>query len=97
MATQISGLDDVLRKMQAIGNQKIIKRLARKAAREAINIVRDAARENAKAIDDKKSSEKIWKNIVSRSGKISNKGAVRERVGILGGASFGDGKTAIIT
>ncbi|MDC5446095.1 HK97 gp10 family phage protein [Acinetobacter baumannii] len=97
MATPIHGLDGVTAKMRAIGDSKTVKKLARKAAREAINIVRDAARANAKAIDDKDSPAKIWKNIVSRSGKTLNKNAVRERVGVLGGASFGDGKTTIIT
>ncbi len=44
---QIQGLEDVQAKLQALGNQKEIKKFVRKASRQAMNIVRDAARNNA--------------------------------------------------
>ena len=60
---RIEGLDEVSRKLQALGNPRKARSIARKAARQAMNVVRDAARQNAKAIDDPKTAEKIWKNI----------------------------------
>ncbi len=49
MATQIHGLEPALRKMQAIGNEKTVKRIARKAMRQAMNIARDEARQKLNA------------------------------------------------
>ncbi|WP_180007716.1 phage head closure protein [Acinetobacter sp. YH16057] len=46
---QIHGIDELNRKLTKLANTKIAKRIARKAARQAMNIVRDAARANAKA------------------------------------------------
>lgn len=53
-----------------------------------MNVVRDAARQNAKAIDDPKTAEKIWKNIKLSGGKSRNPDVVVMRVGVDGGASF---------
>ncbi|EMO2403864.1 hypothetical protein RPT06_003739, partial [Acinetobacter baumannii] len=52
MATQIHGLEPALRRMRAIGNEKTVKRIARKAMRQAMNIARDAARQKVKRLDD---------------------------------------------
>ncbi|HDV0602616.1 TPA: hypothetical protein RHH93_003789, partial [Acinetobacter baumannii] len=52
MTTQIHGLEPALRRMRAIGNDKIVKRIARKAMRQAMNIARDAARQKVKRLDD---------------------------------------------
>lgn len=82
----IEGLDEVTRKLQMLGSQKVAKRIARKAGRQAINLVRDAARQNAKAIDDPKTAEKIHKNIVVQGGKSRNANEVILRVGVKGGA-----------
>lgn len=38
-------LEPALRRMRAIGNDKTVKRIARKAMRQAMNIARDAARQ----------------------------------------------------
>jgi HK97 gp10 family phage protein len=51
-------------------------------------IVRDAARANAKTLDDPQTAEKIWKNIVIAAGKTRNPNEVVMRVGVRGGASF---------
>ena len=57
----IEGLDELNRKLQQLANPRKAKSIARKAARQAMNIARDAARTNAKAIDDPKTREKIHK------------------------------------
>lgn len=82
------GADELSRKLTKLANTKIAKRIARKAARQAMNIVRDAARVNAKAIDDPESSEKIWKNIAVSGGKTRSQNEIVMRVGVRGGASF---------
>ena len=82
----IHGLPDFLTKMQQIGSEKEVKRFVRKAGRQAMNIVRDAARANAKAIDDPITVEKIHKNITVQAGKTKDKNSIKIRVGIKGGA-----------
>lgn len=52
-----------------------------------MNIARDAARANAKALDDPITKEKIWKNIVTQTGKTRNSDEIVMRVGIRGGAA----------
>ena len=84
---EITGLDDVVNRLQRLANPRKTKSIARKAARQAMNIVRDAARNNAKAIDDPETSEKIWKNIKVSAGKTRNPNEIKMRVGVDGGAS----------
>ncbi|ENW5234524.1 HK97-gp10 family putative phage morphogenesis protein [Acinetobacter baumannii] len=86
MATQIHGLEPALRKMQAIGNEKTVKRIARKAMRQAMNIARDTARQKVKRLDDPTTPEKIWKEIVVQNGRSRNKNTLVMRVGVRGGA-----------
>ncbi|WP_180082653.1 HK97-gp10 family putative phage morphogenesis protein [Acinetobacter sp. YH12123] len=85
---QIHGIDELNRKLKLLTSSKAAKRIARKAARQAMNIVRDAARVNAKAIDDPETSEKIWKNIAVSGGKTRSQNEIVMRVGVRGGASF---------
>lgn len=85
---EITGLDDVVNRLQKLANPRRTKSIARKAARQAMNIVRDAARNNAKAIDDPETSEKIFKNIKVSAGKTRNPNEIVMRVGVDGGASF---------
>ena len=82
----IEGLDELNRKLQQLANPRKAKSIARKAARQAMNIARDAARTNAKAIDDPETREKIHKNIVVQGGKSRNSNEIVIRVGIKGGA-----------
>jgi len=84
----IQGLDELNKKLKQLGNSKIAKRIARKAGRQAMNLVRDSARSNAKAIDDPQTADKIWKNIAVQGGKSRNRDEVKIRVGVRGGASF---------
>ncbi|RSQ31222.1 hypothetical protein EA709_01695 [Acinetobacter baumannii] len=86
MATQIHGLEPALRKMRAIGNDKTVKRIARKAMRQAMNIARDEARQKVKRLDDPTTPEKIWKEIVVQNGRSRNKNTLVMRVGVRGGA-----------
>ncbi|MCH7357527.1 HK97 gp10 family phage protein [Acinetobacter sp. NIPH 1958] len=84
----ITGLDDVVNRLQRLANPRKTKSISRKAARQAMNIVRDAARLNARAIDDPDTREKIWKNIKVSPGKTRNKNEIRMRVGVDGGAAM---------
>ncbi|HAV5345612.1 TPA: hypothetical protein JI077_05145 [Acinetobacter baumannii] len=85
---KIEGLDEVLRKMGVLKDKRKIRNAAMRAARKGMNVVRDAARQNAKAIDDPETVEKIWKNIKVGAGKTRDKSLVIMRVGVDGGASF---------
>jgi len=85
---KIEGLDEVLRKMDLLKDPRKIRNAAMRASRKAMNIVRDAARQNAKAIDDPETVEKIWKNIKVSSGKSRDKSLVIMRVGVDGGAAM---------
>lgn len=84
----IEGLDRVQEKLKRLGNPRLMKNAARRSARKAMSIVRDAARSGAKALDDPQTSEKIWKNIATAAGKTRNPNEVVMRVGVRGGASF---------
>ncbi|MCK4098422.1 hypothetical protein HCY45_04420 [Acinetobacter radioresistens] len=84
----IEGLDEVQEKFKRLGNPRLMKNAARRSMRKAMAIVRDAARNNAKGIDDPETAEKIWKNIAIAAGKTRNPNEVVMRVGVRGGASF---------
>ncbi|MCO9048473.1 HK97-gp10 family putative phage morphogenesis protein [Acinetobacter sp. UC24323] len=86
MTTQIHGLEPALRRMRAIGSDKTVKRIARKAMRQAMNIARDEARQKVKRLDDPTTPEKIWKEIVVQNGRSRNKNTLVMRVGVRGGA-----------
>lgn len=85
---KLEGLESVQEKFKRLGNARLIKNAARRSMRKAMAIVRDAARNNAKGIDDPKTAEKIWKNIGIAAGKTRNPNEVVMRVGVRGGASF---------
>ena len=84
----IEGLDEVQEKLKRLANPRLMKNAARRSMRRAMAIVRDAARNNAKGIDDPQTAEKIWKNIAIAAGKTRNPNEVIMRVGVRGGASF---------
>lgn len=83
-----SGHQDITRKLQELSSPTIVRRITRKAARQSMSIVRDAAKENAKRIDDPVTREKIFKNISTSAGKTRDKNTIKMRVGVRGGASF---------
>lgn len=87
MGRQLTGLADVLENFKKL-RTSAQKKHTRKAARQAMNIAKDAARNNAKGIDDPATKEKIFKNIVV---KEKNKGKknptdIVMAVGIKGGS-----------
>lgn len=84
----IQGLEPVQGKLKRLGNPRLMKNAARRSMRKAMAIVRDAARANAKTLDDPQTAEKIWKNIAIAAGKTRNPNEVIMRVGVRGGASF---------
>ena len=84
----IEGLDEVQEKLKRLANPRLMKNAARRSMRKAMAIVRDAARTNAKGLDDPQTAEKIWKNIAIAAGKTRNPNEVIMRVGVRGGASF---------
>jgi len=85
---RMTGMDQFKQKMGRLRNPKKAKSIARKAARQAMNIVRDAARVNAKTIDDPETAEKIFKNISVAAGRSRDSNVIVMRVGVRGGASF---------
>lgn len=84
----IQGLEPVQERLKRLGNPRLMKNAARRSMRKAMAIVRDAARANAKTLDDPETAEKIWKNIAIAAGKTRNPNEVVMRVGVRGGASF---------
>lgn len=81
-------MEQFQRKMEQLANPRKAKAMARKAARQAMNIARDDARARARMIDDPETAEKIFKNISVAGGKSRNSNEVVMRVGVRGGASF---------
>lgn len=85
---EITGVDNIKDKLQQLAKPAKAKSIARKALRQAANIVRDSARQRSKAIDDAQTKDKIWKNIAVQGGKSKRKDEVKIKVGVKGGASF---------
>lgn len=85
---RMTGMDQFKQKIDKLRNPKKAKSIARKAARQAMNIVRDSARVNAMAIDDLETVEKIFKNISVAAGRSRDPNVIVMRVGVRGGASF---------
>lgn len=82
----IEGLGNVLSNIEILADPKKTKKLAVKAARKALNIAKKEAVKNAKAMDNKKSPEKIWKSITVKTKKTRNKGELIMSLGFKGGA-----------
>ena len=85
MANEMTGLDEVIEKIRLLGKPKKVKNAATRSARKAMNIVKKAAIQNAKGLDDKDSSNRIWKNIITKPSKTKD-GFVMMKVGVKGGA-----------
>ena len=85
MQFNIQGLNGVVDKMRTLG-PRLKKKGLRKAARAAMNIVRDAAKANAKAIDDPATKEKVFRNLITQESSKQSKreGGVVMRVGVRG-------------
>lgn len=90
VTVKIEGLEGIEKKLKELP-QKFAYRGMRRALRRGANVIRDAARNNAKRFDDPLTKEAIYKNVAVMGG-----GARREkaaggpimRVGMRGGARF---------
>ena len=82
---KITGLEPALRKMRAVTVEVTLKGV-RGSASKAMRVVRDAARANARRIDDPESAADIAKNIAVSTKVYPRLGEVRSRVGVRGGA-----------
>lgn len=83
----IDGLDDVLKKMDEM-TKNVAKKHVKKALRAAAKPVLQSAKDNAKNIDDPKTSADISKNLVIRAGKTGDKNSTIVRIGVKGGGQF---------
>lgn len=83
----INGIEELLAKIKSV-KEDVRYKSGRFALRKAANLVRDAARANARLIDDPLTPFEIPRNIAVRwSGKsFKQSGDLKFRVGILGGA-----------
>lgn len=80
--------DELIRRIRLLP-ERLGNNAGRRALRKGANVIRNAARANARQIDDPGSAEAIWRNIaVSGGGRRREKrrGGPMMRVGIRGGA-----------
>lgn len=86
VSVTMTGLDELVKKLEGL-KYDVAKKGGRFALRKAAQVIRDAARANALALDDPESSAVIAKNIFERWSNIYNKrtGDLKFRVGITGG------------
>ncbi|RSO57540.1 hypothetical protein EA756_08585 [Acinetobacter lactucae] len=93
---KIEGLDEVLRKMRALADPRLTRNAAKRASRKAMNIVKKAAIQNAKVIDDPETREAIYANIAVAEGRTRDKNLVKMRVGVNGGAGINKNSKKIV-
>ncbi|MBS3183753.1 HK97 gp10 family phage protein [Pseudomonas sp. PCH44] len=88
ISASLQGLKAATDKMVGLA-PKLRRSGLRKAARQAMNIVRDDAKARARALDDPETAEKVWKNIVTQESARQGRreGGVVMKVGVRGGAS----------
>lgn len=87
---KVEGLAEIQRKLRALPD-KIGKNAMRRALRKGANVIRNAARNNAKRIDNPESRPSIAKNIAVSGGggrRERQAGGVMMRVGVRGGARW---------
>ncbi|WP_225785770.1 HK97-gp10 family putative phage morphogenesis protein [Pseudomonas sp. Marseille-P9655] len=88
VSVRLQGLKAATDKMVGLA-PKLRRSGLRKAARQAMNIVRDDAKARARALDDPETTEKVWKNIITQESARQGRreGGVVMKVGVRGGAS----------
>lgn len=92
---RIEGLDEIIRKLKLLP-ERIGRNATRRALRKGANVILQAARANAKRIDDPQTRDQIWKNLAVASGgrrREKAAGGVIMRVGVRGGARPVSGDT----
>jgi len=85
---KLEGFDDHLARLKKL-ETKVAKSTLGKGMRRGMKIVRDAARDGARGIDDPQSAANIPKNIVTRTmskKKVRGRGDIGIQVGVMGGA-----------
>jgi HK97 gp10 family phage protein len=88
VTTNVQGLASLQRKL-ALLPERIGRNAGRRALRKGANVIRDAAKANARKFDDATTREMIWKNITVSGGGVKRErrvGGTMMRVGIRGGA-----------
>jgi len=88
ISVNVHGLAEIERKLKLLP-ERVGQRAMRRALRKGANVIRDAARANAKRIDDPETREQIWRNITVAGGgreRERQAGGVMMRVGVRGGA-----------
>lgn len=93
VTTSITGTEEIVRKLRLIP-EKVGRNAMRRALRKGANVIRDAARNNARLMDDNLTREAIWKNIAVQGGSRRferREGGPKMRVGVLGGAKRSGG------
>lgn len=88
MEVKLQGLDQVKRNLRRLPD-RLANNALRRALRKGANVIRNAARQNARRIDDPDTSRQILKNIVVQGGgrkRERTAGGPMVRVGVLGGA-----------
>lgn len=87
----VQGLAEIERRLKALP-ERLGKNAMRRALRKGANVIRDAARANARRFDDPETREAIYKNIVVNNGGMKRErraGGAMVRVGVVGGAQGG--------
>jgi HK97 gp10 family phage protein len=86
---KMNGVDELSARLDALTYDLKFKG-GRAALRKAAQLVRDAAKQNAKGIDDPETAAAIHKNITERWGskRFKRTGDLAFRVGVLGGANI---------
>lgn len=83
----VSGFEGMLERMLQFPD-RFQKKGARVATRKAANVVRNFARQRAKALDRTLTKQKIYANIVTNESQRGGQreGGIKMRVGVMGGA-----------
>ena len=90
----IEGADAIIAKLKKL-ETKPARNAIRRALRKGAKPIRDAARNNAKRIDDPETREQIAKNITIAAGgtrREKQEGGPVMRVGVMGGARYRRGE-----
>jgi HK97 gp10 family phage protein len=89
ISVTLSGLDELNKKLEGL-KYDVQKKGGRFALRKAAQVVRDAARQNAVAVDDSATGRSISKNITEKwNGRLNKQtGDLGFRVGVGGGAKL---------
>lgn len=89
ISVKMTGVDELNKKLAGL-KYDVQKKGGRFALRKAAQVVRDAARQNAQAVDDSETGRSIAKNITEKwNGRLNKQtGDLGFRVGVSGGAKL---------